>query len=136
MSELLGQSIRFAIVGVANTTVGLAAIYAVMFFYGVAPGVANMLGYTIGLAVSFLLNRAWTFNNKGSTRQVLPRYLLVAACSYCLNLLALFTSIHLLGINAYLGQIFGVLAYTGAMFFGCRLFVFSSKVQTSSNGFS
>jgi putative flippase GtrA len=124
MKELLGQSIRFAIVGVANTTIGLAAIYAVMFFGHAGPALANALGYAIGLAVSFVLNRSWTFKDSTLIRRVLPRYALVAALSYGLNLATVLTAVNAFGVNPYVAQLLGICVYTGVMFFGCRWYVF------------
>jgi putative flippase GtrA len=124
MMGLLRQSIRFAVVGLVNTTIGLAAIYAVMFFFQSGPAIANAIGYAIGLAVSFALNRIWTFNSSRSISDVLPRYLTVAAISYFLNLGVVILATSIYSINPYLGQLFGVVIYTIFMFFGCRIFVF------------
>lgn len=129
MREMLGQSIRFAVVGLANTAIGMAAIYAVMYFGGTGPAIANAVGYAIGLAVSFLLNRIWTFRNPNPIRNVLPRYVMVAACSYGLNLTIVLTAVNGFGMNAYLAQLLGICAYTCIMFLGCRLFVFRTTTQ-------
>jgi putative flippase GtrA len=126
MKAVIRQSLRFSAVGVANTAIGLAAIYAVLYFFGTGPVVANATGYAIGLAVSFSLNRAWTFDDTGSIGRALPRYLSVAAGAYLLNLITVLIGARLLGIGPYLVQLFGVAIYTVVMFLGCRWFVFSS----------
>jgi putative flippase GtrA len=126
MTELLRQSIRFATVGLANTAIGLAAIYAVMFFFQTGPAIANAIGYAIGLAVSFSLNRVWTFNSDRPVGHVLPKYLLVAALSYLLNLGAVVAATSHFSVNPYLAQLLGVGIYTVCVFFGCRWFVFST----------
>jgi putative flippase GtrA len=126
MTGLLRQSIRFAAVGLANTAIGLAAIYAVMFFFQTGPAIANAIGYAIGLAVSFSLNRVWTFNSDRPVGHVLPKYLLVAALSYLLNLGAVVAATSHFSVNPYLAQLLGVGIYTVCVFFGCRWFVFST----------
>jgi putative flippase GtrA len=125
MTSLLEQSLRFVAVGFANTAIGLTAIYALMFFFAAGPGLANAAGYAIGLAVSFLLNRVWTFRNNRPISHVLPRFLLVAVVSYLLNLGVVLTATSHFGANPYIAQLFGVGLYTICMFFGCRLFVFT-----------
>lgn len=124
MRALIGQSIRFALVGLFNTTIGLAAIYAVMYFGRTGPAIANAVGYAIGLVVSFLLNRLWTFKDSRPIRSVLQYYVLVAAFSYALNLAIVLTAVNGFEVNTYLAQLLGVFVYTGVMFFGCRWFVF------------
>jgi putative flippase GtrA len=127
MTGLLRQSIRFAAVGLANTAIGLAAIYAVMFFFQTGPAIANAIGYAIGLAVSFSLNRVWTFNSDRPVGHVLPKFLLVAALSYLLNLGAVVAAASHFSVNPYLAQLLGVGIYTVCVFFGCRWFVFAPR---------
>jgi putative flippase GtrA len=125
MTGLLRQSLRFGTVGLINTSIGLAAIYAVMFFFRTGPAIANAVGYAIGLVVSFALNRLWTFSSKQPVGNVLPIYLLVAAICYLLNLGVVLVVTSYLSVNPYLTQLFGVSIYTVCMFFGCRWFVFA-----------
>ena len=127
MTGLLRQSIRFATVGLANTAIGLAAIYAVMFFFQTGPAIANAIGYAIGLAVSFSLNRVWTFNSDRPVGHVLPKYLLVAGLSYLLNLGAVIAATSHFSVNPYLAQLLGVGIYTVCVFFGRRWFVFAPR---------
>lgn len=126
MTGLVRQSFRFAVVGVLNTTIGLAAIYSVMFFFQTGPAIANAIGYSVGLVVSFALNRVWTFNSSRPIGYVLPKYLLVAATCYFLNLGVVLVATSAHSVNPYLAQFFGVGMYTFCMFFGCRVLVFSS----------
>jgi putative flippase GtrA len=136
MKELLGQSIRFAIVGVANTAIGLAAIYAVMFFGHAGPALANAVGYAIGLALSFVLNRSWTFKDSTPIRSVLSRYALAAASSYGLNLAVVLTAVNAFGVNPYVAQLLGICVYTSVMFFGCRWYVFIAPPTAAPKPFS
>lgn len=133
MTVLLQQSLRFAIVGLVNTAIGVAVIYTIMFFFQTGPVIANVIGYAIGIAISFALNRAWTFNNSRPIVHVLPKYFLVVVVCYTLNLgVVLAATSHFL-INGYVAQLIGMAIYTTCMFFGCRLFVFGPP--TSANGY-
>lgn len=124
MTGITRQALRFGLVGLANTAIGLLAIYAVLFFFAADPAIANAIGYAVGLVVSFLLNRLWTFSDSRSIAKVLPRYLLTAAISYLLNLSVVLIGTHHFGVGPYLVQFFGIGVYTVAMFLGCRWFVF------------
>lgn len=127
MMSLVRQSMRFGAVGIVNTAIGLTAIYTLMFFFGAGPALANVVGYAIGLAVSFALNRVWTFNSTQPVARVLPKYLLTAAACYLLNLGAVVTCTAYLSANPYLAQLVGVGLYTVCMFLGCRWFVFAPR---------
>ena len=127
MTQLLRQSIRFAGVGIINTAVGLCVIWAVMFFFGAAPALANAAGYAIGLGASFVLNRSWTFGSRAASAEQLPRFMLVAALSYLANLSAVMLAISQFSVNAYLAQLVGAAMYTASLFFGCRWFVFAAR---------
>ena len=130
MSGLIRQSLRFAAVGLVNTAIGLLAIYAVIFFFNANPALANAIGYAIGLTVSFLLNRLWTFGDTQSIAKVLPSYLLAAAISYLLNLSVVLLGTYHFGVGPYLVQLFGIGVYTVTMFLGCRWFVFQAPINS------
>jgi putative flippase GtrA len=127
MTQLLRQSIRFAGVGIINTAVGLSVIWGVMFFFGAAPAPANAAGYAIGLGLSFVLNRSWTFGSRAASAEQLPRFMLVAALSYLVNLSVVMLAISQFSVNAYLAQLVGAAMYTVSFFFGCRCFVFAAR---------
>jgi putative flippase GtrA len=125
MTGVLRQSLHFGAVGLVNTAVGLAVIYAVMFFFRTGPAIANAVGYAVGLAISFALNRSWTFDSKGGLAHLLPKFLVVIAAAYLLNLSAVMAAISLFSVAPYLAQAMGVSLYTVCSFFGCRWFVFA-----------
>ena len=131
MMALVRQSLRFGAVGIVNTLIGLSAIYALMFFLGAGPAIANVVGYAIGLAVSFALNRVWTFKSTQPIRHVLPRYLITAGVCYLLNLgIVLLCTAHL-SANPYWAQLVGIGIYTICMFLGCRWYVFIRRPSTT-----
>lgn len=131
MKVVIRQSLRFGAVGLVNTAIGLTAIYAIIFYFNANPALANAIGYTIGLVVSFALNRFWTFGDTQSIKKVLPRYLMVATMCYLLNLSVVLLGTHHFGVGPYLVQLFGIGVYTVTMFLGCRWFVF--RAQTYSD---
>ncbi len=128
MREFIHQSLRFGVVGLLNTAIGLLAIYSVLFFFSSSPAIANAIGYAIGLTISFTLNRIWTFSNNQSIREVLPSYLMAVAASYLLNLSVVMLSIYQLNVDPYLSQFFGIGIYTITMFMICKLFVFKRPI--------
>jgi putative flippase GtrA len=131
-SNFVKQSLRFLAVGFVNTLIGLTLIYGAMFFFNADPAVANAIGYSLGLAVGFMLNRLWTFDDRRSMSQSLPRYIIMAAIAYFINLSAMSLSIYYFGIGPYVSQLVAIGAYTTSMFFGCKWFVFRAPHATSA----
>ena len=120
----LFQFVKFLGVGIANTLVGLATIYAAKWFLGAGDVAANASGYAVGLIVSFTLNSRWTFSYQGPRQAAALRFLGVAAIAYCMNLLTVMTAIESFGINAYVAQALGVPPYTITSFLLSKYFVF------------
>ncbi len=52
---------RFAVVGFATTIVDLALFSALVFATDLSPVAANIISYSTGVCISFILNRRWTF---------------------------------------------------------------------------
>ena len=116
------QIVRFASVGVLNTAFGYTVILFALWL-GNGDVVSNMIGYTAGLALSFALNRQWTF---GGAKDVPPnvgaRYVGTFLVAYAINLGIVLAArstglmegpmIHLLGICAYT-----ILFYLGSVYF-------------------
>jgi putative flippase GtrA len=67
--------VRFGVVGISNTVLTLVA-YEILTRVGMADTAASALGFAIGAANGYLLNRSWTFHAHGGTA-TLARYVAV-----------------------------------------------------------
>ena len=123
MTSILPQGVRYLMVGIVNTLIGLGTIYALLFV-GVGSGLANLLGYAVGLAVGFVLNSRWTFRLGRRDVASIARYGVSAASCYVLNLTIVIVCSRERAVNIYVAQLLGVAAYTVAMFVACRVYVF------------
>ena len=61
-----GQAIRFIIVGVINTGVDLGVFYLLSLIPGMPHVAAKAISYVAGICNSFVWNKYWTFNARGS----------------------------------------------------------------------
>jgi len=119
--------IRYLLVGVANTLVGLSTIYFAMYFLQLDIVKANMVGYLIGILLSFKLNKTWTFRSSDHVASSFIRYLLVLAVAYVANLATvLFANTHF-DLNPYIAQALGIIPYTAIGFLGSRYFAFRTQ---------
>jgi len=129
------SAVRFLIVGIVNTFIGLLIIYVMKWFVGTKDVVANMAGYGCGLGLSFVLNKRWSFQYNGAIGCALLRFLLLIFVSYLFNLGVTLVAIKNFGVNSYLAQALGVAPYTVITYLGSRYLVFpnSQKIFETTN---
>ncbi len=120
----IGTGVRFLGVGTFNTIVGLAIIYACKWFLEFGDILANIIGYGVGIVISFTLNRRWTFRHEGAVYSAFFRFIFVTALAYIVNLSVVLGLIHGINLNSYLAQAGGVIPYTLVGYIGSRYFVF------------
>lgn len=133
MKKIIHQFFVFLGVGLLNTGMTLGSILGLMIFFHVHPWIANLLGYGLGLLVSFTLNRKITFKNQGGSSASALRFLGAAAVAYGFNALTILWAEKGWGINLYLAQLFGNVAYTGSFFLLCRWIVFPNHHLASGS---
>jgi putative flippase GtrA len=75
MRPEVARFVRFGVVGASNTVLTLVA-YEVLTRVGVAATAASGLGFAVGAANGYVLNRSWTFRARGGAA-TLARYLVV-----------------------------------------------------------
>lgn len=125
------QFVRFLLVGLCNTVVGMSCIFLAMWLFEIDYRVANAIGYAVGCGVAFLLNRSWTFEYQGAWRISLARWIVVVAASYGSNLVTVIALHQGLQVDTYLAQLGGIVVYTACAFLGGRFFVFRDLRSTS-----
>jgi putative flippase GtrA len=121
--RICAQAIRYAIVGVSNTLIGLGSIFCLMYFFSVNPLIANILGYTIALSNSFVLNKIWTFKHKSKDLKTIFNFLIIFIVSYLIQLFFLVLLINL-GLNPYLSQVASTTVYVFTGFIGNKFVTF------------
>lgn len=74
LPELL-RFLRYGAVGIVTNT-SLYVIYLGLLYLGLSPQLAVGLCYGLGVAMSYVLNRSWTFKSAGKHSSDLPKFLL------------------------------------------------------------
>jgi putative flippase GtrA len=124
MLKGLRQFGRFLGVGVVNALLGLLVIYAAKWFLGAGDISANLLGYGVGMTVSFVLNSRWTFEFDGAWKPAFMKFVVVSLVAYAANLLMVLAAIHGAAINSYVAQALGIPVYTLTVFLASKHLVF------------
>lgn len=130
ISYLYGLSlVRFVLTGMLNTLVGLGTIFALKWCLGIGDTLANLLGYGVGLVVSYVVNSRWTFRYRESLLPVLPQYATVVLIAYLANLACVHFCIRRLHMDSYLAQTCGVIPYAGLSYVLLRWWVFGRAAR-------
>lgn len=120
--SLRTQIIKFGLVGVVNTFITAASI-VVLTVLGVPAVPANALGFALGLANSFYMNRRFTFGG-GAGSSAVP-FIVSFAIAYALNLGVVLLTSGLTSYHALIPQAAGMLTYNVAFFILMKVWVFS-----------
>lgn len=83
----LKQAAKFGSVGVLNTLVDLALYFVFTRWLGLGgqPAIAKAISYSVGVLNSFLLNRIWTFQARGSSWVSLIPFILSSLVGLAIN---------------------------------------------------
>ncbi|MCD8172756.1 MAG: GtrA family protein [Alistipes sp.] len=121
------QFMRFVLVGLLNTAIGLGVTYILMGAFSVDYRLANAAGYGVGVLNSFFWNKLWVFGsrNSGAAREFIIFIIIFVIC-YGLQYWLLTLSVGRLGMNRYLAQLLAMGFYTVLSFVLNRTVTFAS----------
>jgi len=128
---LRSSLMRFGLTGLLNTAVGLGTIFALKWFFGVPDTQANLVGYGVGMVVSYYVNSRWTFQYKQALHTKVVPYALVLLCAYLVNLATVHLLIGGLQVNSYVAQTAGTIPYSLLSYVLLRRYVFG--VSSANN---
>lgn len=126
--------IRFLLVGIINTCVGLFIIFFLLNAVHLSYWVSTFAGNAIGACVSYCLNRSFTFNSQVSFQRGLPRFFtIILICyvgSYFFSDKLLIWMNQFYTVNTSLEQngavLLGSVLYTLSNYLGQKYFVFNT----------
>lgn len=114
------QFARFVVVGIVNTGFSYGA-YAALIYAGLGYAAANLIALLLGILFSFNTQGRLVF--KGSGKRRLPRFVIVWAAIYVLNIFLIGRFIAL-GFNPYVSGALALPVNTFLSFIAQKYFVF------------
>lgn len=126
MSAQIFQGMRFLMVGAFNTLIGISIIFIAKWMFNFDDLLANILGYAIGLFVSFTFNKRWTFNYNGNFIINFYKFTVSFLVAYATNIITVLALKNFLLVNSYYAQLLGVIPYTCLFYLLCKFFVFKN----------
>ena len=121
---VLGQLVRFGIVGCTNTLLSWCA-YALLVWAGVHNLVASGIAWTLGALNSYVHNRRWTFRSRGRYAPELVRFGAVQCAGLAIDVVLLHALTRDAGVNDLVAQALVYPATTVATFLLSRQWAFA-----------
>lgn len=101
----MGQFIKFALVGVINTTIHYTVFYTLYRYLGVYHLLASTSGFMLAVINSYMMNRYWTFNSSADDiSQEFFRFFLISVFAFFVNLAGMFLLVEYLLVAPPLAQ--------------------------------
>lgn len=133
--------IRFLFVGVLNTLIGFSIMLFLLNLAGMSYWFSTFLGNSVGAAVSYMLNKSFTFQSRAPAKTSIPRFIFVILGCYCLaystshiviNIFVDFALITNTMTAENIAVAIGTVLYTMLNYLGQKYFVFNNqkKFQT------
>ena len=133
MAVIDGKTIKFLIVGVVNTLFGAAIMFGLYNLAGCSYWLSSAANYFFGSILSFFLNKSFTFGNKDSLRNTVPKFVLnILICYLLADGIAKPAVLYLLEgspatIQENLAMFVGMCLFTAFNYIGQRYFAFKEK---------
>lgn len=125
-TKLTQQLLRYTVAGLINTLVGYGIILLLYLGLGLGLGFSNLIGYGVGLMLSFAINRTWTFNDRGSIRRSIILFGALVLVAFTLNLGITFALLRA-GIIFPAAQALGIFTYSALVFIGSKYVIFNNR---------
>jgi len=122
--------LRFLLVGVLNTLVGLTITLLCYHVIGTGYWGATAIGNACGVWISYLLNRRFTFRQESGGWSYWFRFLIVVLVSYFLAYRISLIGVHYFfpNLQETVAILIGMILYTGLNFLGQSYWVFRKSI--------
>ena len=129
MSKLkrIGQQLsRYSAIGVLNTLLGGMLIYVSHNVLGLGITVSNVIGYGMGLTLSYFGNKYWTFGDVKLSSVGPLIFVMLVAAAFSSNLGITF-GLMAIGLSFNIAQLSGILTYSTIVFLGMKFILFTER---------
>ncbi|MEH7121443.1 GtrA family protein [Neobacillus vireti] len=125
--------IKFALVGVVNTSIDFI-IYELLTFFNINYIGAQCLSYSAGVLNSYLMNRKWTFGQKGKgSKRELFTFIGVNLITLIITSFLLTVFYKWLNISLIISKLFVTVISVGINYIGTKSFVFTKLTERGTS---
>ena len=125
--------LKFILVGVVNTLVGTAIMFFCFNVLAWSYWISSALNYIVGSIVSYLLNKRYTFQQKGHDWNTILKFIVniticyVLAYGFAKPLVTWMLSGFTMNIQGNVALLVGMILFVGLNYIGQRFWAFSPK---------
>lgn len=121
---------RFLIVGGITTSFNYL-LFFLLWQWGIGYAISAIIGYCSGIAMGYILNKAWAFENteKHST-QIIIQYIALYIITLGLNIATLVILVEWVSIHALIANIIAIGISTITNFLGLKFLIFAKNRPT------
>jgi putative flippase GtrA len=133
MHHLFGFPIRqfskFAVVGVINTLINLAVLFALTDFFQVYYMFSAVIAFLVAVTNSFVMNKTWTFNEKlrHRAKSKYAKFITVSVIALISNLFFLYIFVEIFMLWYMSAQVLAIALTFMINFLGNKMWTFGSK---------
>ena len=131
----LRRVIRYGISGVTAATVNLGTLHVATSVFGIWYLTCSVLGFFMGLGVSFTLQKFWTFRDHGTKHmhKQAATFFVIVVGNLCINTALVWTAVEFLGFPPLLAQLISGGLIACWSFFAYRFLVFHGREALASD---
>lgn len=104
-NKLTKEFFLFALVGVLNTIFNFLT-YTFLVFFHIPYLIANVIGYGVGMANSYFLNKQFVFQKRERNHKYLFKFIVVNILTVTIHSLLLYSFVTLIGLHKIYSQVF------------------------------
>ena len=120
------QLFRYGLIGVSNNVL-LYLGYLILTRNGLGTKTAMSIAYLLGICISFIGNKNWTFDHYGDYKRSTLRYAGIQASGYFFNFLILSLFVDRLGFPHEWVQLVAIFVIAGYLFIAFKYYVFKKN---------
>ena len=125
MINKMKKFLRYIFSGVINTIVTYITSIILLKIFNIFLVFSNLLGYVVGIVVSFYLNRNFVFKSKKvEIKKQFYKFICACLFSYLINLIFLIFFSYIIELNDYISQILSMISYSLTFYYLSNKYIF------------
>ena len=125
MKIKMKKFLRYIFSGVINTIVTYITSIILLKIFNIFLVISNLLGYVVGIFVSFYLNRNFVFRSKQvEVKKQFTKFICACLFSYFVNLIFLIFFSYIFELNDYISQILSMTSYSLTFYYLSNKYIF------------